>query len=210
MRKFYVLFLLSTAGFGFAQTYQFDFLTKYRITGSDIISEKVSYQNTDDFSYFLNLFKDVNDFTAVLYDRKSKIIHFFSVVESKEGQEIQFQFTYDYSKNTYYSEPTNSRVEISEISESPKIISLKTYTSRRAKKPVSECIMSLRKANKNLIQLYRSDAVLWNSGTEGISEIGNYIVAVSREKYRNTSFSTILQEYKNVNFQITLPKELKF
>ena len=210
MRKFYILGLVVTASFSFAQTYQFDFLTRYGSSISNTTFETVRYNNTNDFSYFLNLFKDVNDFMAILYDRNSKIIHHFSVVESKVGQEIEFHFTYEYSRKTNYSEPNNLRIEISEISESPKIISLKTYTSKRAKKPIAECIMTLRKANKNLILLYRSDALLWNSDTKGISDIGNYIIAESQEKYRNNTYKAILKEYKNVNFQLTLPKVLKF
>ena len=210
MKKSLLIFSIFSCICFQAQTYHFDFLTKYSSTSSKTTAERVRYHNTDDFSYFLNLYKSVRDFTAILYDRKNNLMHHFSVVESKKAQDIEFSFSYSYSEKSNFQRPSNYRFEISEISASPKIFSLKTYTSKRAKKPFSECIMTLRKANKNLMQLYGSDAVLWNNETKDLAEIGKNIITEAREKYQNTSFDVILKEYKNVNFQITLPNELQF
>ncbi|WHF52252.1 hypothetical protein QGN23_03000 [Chryseobacterium gotjawalense] len=214
MRKISILLLLMMGSFGFAQTYQFDFLTKYVSTNlqNKRSNEFVSYNNSDDFSYYLKLRKSDSDFTATLYDHERNLAHHFSVVESKVGNEIQFQFLYvNTSKLQNIIKHENYRYEFSEISaDSPKIISLKIYASKRAKKPRVEKELTLKKANKNLIQLYRSDWLHWSDSTYDLSKIGNYIVAESIEKFNNNICQTNLKEYKNVDLKITIPKELKF
>ena len=214
MRKISVLFLVLLFNFTFAQTYQFDFLTKYESTGSQNkrSNEFVSYNNSDDFSYYLTLRKSNSDFTATLYDHNRNLAHHFSVKESKDRNEIQFQFLYSHtSKLQKIINPKNYRYEFSESStDSAKIISVKVFGSKRAKKPRVAYELTLKSANKNLLQLFRSDALYWDDNKADLSKIGNYIVAKSTEKYNNTICQTNLKEYKNVDFQITIPQALKF
>ena len=95
IKKISFLFLLLLFSFGFAQTYQFDFLTKYSSKDSQhqFAREFVTYNNSDDFSYYLHLKKSESDFTAKLYDHKSNLAQNFSVKESKVDGKIQFQFS---------------------------------------------------------------------------------------------------------------------
>lgn len=213
MRKISILFLVLFFSLGFAQTYEFDFLTKYSSENSKnkFTRDLVSYHNSDDFSYYLKLKKNDADFTATLYDHQRNLAHHFSVIESKVGHEIEFQFLYvNTSKLQNIIKHENYRYEFSEISASnPKIISLKIYPSKRAKKPKVENLITLKKANKNLIQLYRSDCLHWSDSTYEFSKIGNYIVTQSIEKFNNNICQTNLKEYKNVDLKIMIPKELK-
>lgn len=213
MTKIYILFLLMLFSFGFSQTYQFDFLTKYssKDEKSQVVRETVSYNNTDDFSYYLKLRKGDSDFTATIYDHKRNLAHNFSVVESKQKGEIIFQFRYENSgKLASSSYARNYRYEFSEIpEESLKVVSLKIYTSKRAKKPASEKILTLKKADKNLIPLFRSEWLHLYSDYLNVQDLGNYIVSKAIEKYKVGTCESVLEEYKNVDFTIELPKKLK-
>lgn len=213
MKKNSILFLLLFFSFGFAQTYEFDFLTKYISENSKnkFTRDLVSYHNSDDFSYYLKLKKSDADFTATLYDHQRNLAHNFSVLETKIGGEIQFQFLYiNSSKLAKTSDDKNSRYEFSEISEtSPKTISLKIYPSKRAKNPISENTITLEKANKNLIPVFRSEWFHLYGKNDNVSALGNYIVSESIEKYKNYTCAIKLKEYKNVDLTITLPQELK-
>lgn len=79
MTKIYILFSLIFVSLSFSQTYQFDFLTKYSANNSTTrsIGESVTYNNTDDFSYYLKLRKTEDDFKASLYDYDKNLVHHF-------------------------------------------------------------------------------------------------------------------------------------
>ncbi len=81
MRKISILLV----SFVSAQTYNFDFLTKYVSTDIKTLNSKefVTYNNSDDFSYYLKLRKTQGDFSATLYDHENNSAHNFSVEESK-------------------------------------------------------------------------------------------------------------------------------
>lgn len=213
MKKISTLFLLLLFSLGFAQTYEFDFLTKYTTENSKnkFISDLVSYHNSDDFSYYLKLRKNDSDFSATLYDHQRNLAHNFSVLESKVGGEIQFQFLYiNSSKLAKANDDKNYIYEFSEISaNNPKIISLKIYSSKKAKNPLYESTIKLEKANKNLIPVFRSKWSHVYRKSNPFSELGNYIVSESLEKYKNFTCEIKLKEYKTVDLKITLPKELK-
>ena len=118
MRKIYILFLLFVFSLSFSQTYHFDFLTKYVSTNpkNKNVYESVSYNNTDDFSYFLQLRKNESYFRATLYDHQRNLAHYFSVVESLANGEIFFQFIYENSHRIKFSNNAkNYRYEFSEI-----------------------------------------------------------------------------------------------
>ena len=85
MKKISTLILITFFSFAFSQTYHFDFLTKYSSTNfkTKNIREIVSYNNSDDFSYYLRLNKTKEDFTASLYDHEKNVEHYFSVKETK-------------------------------------------------------------------------------------------------------------------------------
>lgn len=134
------------------------------------------------------------------------------VNETKLNNEIRFRFTYLNSTRFQTSNSLkNYRYEFSEISEnSPKVLSLKIFSSKKKKKPSSEKEFTLEKANKNLIPLYRSEWLHQYGNNEIVQNIGNYIVVKAVEKYKTFTCEIILKEYKNVDLQITLPKKLKF
>lgn len=96
MRKISTLFLLVFFSLSFGQTYQFDFLTKYASTNSKnkTTHESVTYNNSDDFSYYLKLRKTEDNFNASLYDFDRSFAYNFSVKETKVNGEIRFEFTY--------------------------------------------------------------------------------------------------------------------
>ena len=212
MTKISFLFSFLFFSLSFSQTYQFDFLTKYSSTSSKTknIGESVTYNNSDDFSYYLRLNKTKEDFTASLYDHKRNLEHYFSVIETKVNGEIRFQFTYINSAKLLTSTlMKNYRYEFSEISATdPKVVSLKIYLSKRAKKPINEKEFTLQKANKNLIPLYRSEFLREYSDDGELQKVGNYIVSKAIEKYKTVTCEVVLKEYKNVDLQLVVPAKL--
>ena len=213
MKKISTLILITFFSFAFSQTYHFDFLTKYSSTNfkTKNIREIVSYNNSDDFSYYLRLNKTKEDFTASLYDHEKNVEHYFSVKETKINGEIRFQFTYiNTAKLLTSTLMKNYRYEFSEIyANSPKVVSLKIYPSKRAKKPINEKEFTLQKANKNLIGLYRSEWLHEYSDDGELQKVGNYFVSKAIEKYKTVTCEVVLKEYKNVELQIVVPEKLK-
>lgn len=212
MTKISFLFSFLFFSLSFSQTYQFDFLTKYSstIVKTKSIGESVTYNNSDDFSYYLRLNKTKEDFTASLYDHKRNLEHYFSVIETKVNGEIRFQFKYINSAKLLTSTlMKNYRYEFSEISANdPKVVSLKIYLSKRAKKPINEKEFTLQKANKNLIPLYRSEWLREYSDDGELKKVGNYIVSKAIENYKTVTCEVVLKEYKNVDLQLVVPAKL--
>ena len=213
MIKISFLFSFLFFSLSFSQTYDFDFLTKYASTNlkTKKVYESVSYNNTDDFSYYLRLNKTKEDFTANLYDHQRNLEHYFSVKETKVNGEIRFQFTYINSARLLTSNSLkNYRYEFSTISaDNPKILSLIIYPSKRAKKPINEKEFTLEKANKNLIPLHRSEWLHRYENDGEVKNLGNYIVSKVVEKYKTVTCEVVLKEYKNVDLQIVVPEKLK-
>ena len=213
MTKLSFLFSFLFFSLSFSQIYDFDFLTKYASTNvkTKNIRESVNYNNSDDFSYYLRLNKTKEDFTAHLYDHQRNLEHYFSVKETKVNGEIRFQFTYINSARLLTSSSLkNYRYEFSEISaDNPKVLKLKIYSSKRAKKPINEKEFTLEKANKNLIPLYRSEYLHENAHDGEFQKLGNYIISKAVEKYKTVTCEVVLKDYKNVDLQIVIPEKLK-
>ena len=109
MRKIYTLFLLSFFSCAFSQTYQFDFLTKYSAENltTKSIRESGTYNNTDDFSYYLKLKKTEDDFQASLYDYNKSLVHYFTVKETKVSVHLLKFYTIS---NIQFSEKLSLRI----------------------------------------------------------------------------------------------------
>ena len=118
MKKIYLFVALSLSVVITAQTYNFDFLTKYSSTNTKnkFSYEFINYSNTDDFTYNLSLAKSKDQFVAILFDKNKELKHHFTVTESKEKGMIQFQFQYDYSYKSSSAKNKNQYIyEFSEV-----------------------------------------------------------------------------------------------
>lgn len=209
-KSLFVSLMLFCAGIN-AQTYAFDFLTKYKLKTKDPKHEveSVNYFNSDDFAYYMHLVKGPDSFRALLTDRGRMLAHRFTVTESKVKGEIYFSFTYDSSfKLNNRSKEIKSRIEFKEIPGSTHQVLMKKYASKKAKKPVSEERLTLSPANKNLFRMYsisRSSEVDY-----GINYPGNHIVTRAEITEGKENCEVVLDEYMNVDLVLTLPTELKF
>lgn len=214
MRKIYILFLLLPFSLGFSQTYQFDFVTNYTSTSSKnkLAYDNVNYFNSDDFSYSLKIINHENELQGILGDRTSNLAHHFKVLKSKLNNEIQFQFFYEYSTNlNAINYDKDYRFEFVEKPNIPgKEVVLKMYRTKKSKRPFLTQTLSLVTANKNLFPIYRLSVLhhFWSYNELIYPE--NYMVSKAIDKTGNQTCEINLKEYKNVDLQITLPKELKF
>lgn len=214
MRKIFIFILVLFFYFSFGQTYQFDFLTKYVATNSKNKSSQdhVNYFNSDDFNYKLRVSLHDKELQAILSDHETKLAHHFKVIQSNINNEITFKFNYDHSividpidyDKTY-------RFEFDEVPESDgKEVVMKLYRTKKSKKPFMIQKLSLIRSNKNLFPMYRLSTLLHFWSYKQLMYSGDFMVSKAVEKNGNLICETNLTEYKNVNFQITLPKELKF
>lgn len=212
MIKFYYIFFIAVSAFANSQSYNFDFLTKYNThnskNGADF--DTVSYFNSDDFSYYLKLSKSEKKFSAFLTDEKKKLVHCFKVLESNVKGEVQFQFSYEYSRN-YIPENSseNYHFQFSPVSETaPKEVILKVFKSKKSKKPIFEQNLTLLPANKNLFAMYKKSILRYLHTSEENSFQGNYMVKKVVEKHKDFTCEINLEEYKNIDLELKLPEKL--
>ena len=211
MKKIYLFVALSLSVVITAQTYNFDFLTKYSSTNTKnkFSYEFINYSNTDDFTYNLSLAKSKDQFVAILFDKNKELKHHFTVTESKEKGKIQFQFQYDYSYKSSSAKIKNQYIyEFSEVDVHSKNVTLKIFKNDKKKKQIKEQQLTLKPANVNLFPIYQETLLAQYPSNQTLTE--NYIVSKAVEHCEKCTCEVELKEYKNVELQINLPKKLIF
>lgn len=213
MKKLYIFTVFFLFILGNSQTYSFDFITNYTLESADkkFSKESVNYFNSDDFSYSLSISKTEDHFTGTIYDSNANKAHCFNITESKEKCEVIFSFKYDYTYDfKRHNTIKTSHIQLTTLPEtSPSKVVMKIYSTKKAKKPRSESILSLKTANKNLFPMY----LLSRKGISGFlsnnSLSGNYIVTSEIIKEGKATCEFVLKEYKNVKLDLVVPTPLK-
>lgn len=214
MIKIVFLSFLFFSGITFSQTYNFNFVTKYSSKNlkTNQKYEIINYFNSGNFGYNLRLFKVENDFYAYLVDFKTKTLHKFSVKENKENNEIIFNFFYVSSIYTGYDVTNyrNYRFEFSK--QEDKKFLLKIFRSKKAKRPEEEIVLNLKNANTNLFPIFRIAALHPFEAVNDFNIEGNFVVekAIYNNKKQNIYCEIRLEEYRNINLEIMLPKKLEY
>ena len=215
MKKLYALTIFFAFALANSQTYSFDTVTKYVLNNAKKkgIKESVNYFNSDDFNYFLKVTRVPDYLSATLFDSKTDLAHHFTVKESKSNGNIFFAFEYDYSYKLTTKHLINQKqyITFGEISEtSPKQVSMQVFSSKKAKKPFARHLLTLLPAPKNMLPMFAMSRsynyVLMNE----VKLPGNYMVVRDDITEDKISCEFILEDYKDVELQITLPKTLKF
>ena len=215
MKKLYALTIFFAFALANSQTYSFDTVTKYVLNNAKKkgIKESVNYFNSDDFNYFLKVTRVPDYLSATLFDSKTDLAHHFTVKESKSNGNIFFAFEYDYSYKLNAKHLINQKqyITFGEISEtSPKQVSMQVFSSKKAKKPFARHLLTLLPAPKNMLPMFAMSRsynyVLMNE----VKLPGNYMVVRDDITEDKISCEFILEDYKDVQLQITLPKTLKF
>lgn len=216
MRNIYlILIILLSTGVG-GQKYSFDFLTKYESKSTDSnrpgSQDVVNYFNSDDFNYYLRLFKNKSGFYAYLYDYSKMKWHKFDVKEDYKNGELQFTFDYAGTKQLTWSKSSfkNYRFEFSNVSD--KSANLKIYKNQKAAKPLREYTFQLKKANKNLFPMIRIAMMHPYENIEALDITKNVIVEKASDICieRECNCEMTLTAYKNVELDLVIPKEKKF
>ena len=215
MRNIYlILIILLSIGVG-GQKYSFDFLTKYESKSTDSnrpgSHDVVNYFNSDDFNYYLRLFKNKSGFYAYLYDYSKMKWHKFDVKEDYKNGELQFTFDYAGTKQLTWSKSSfkNYRFEFSNVSD--KSANLKIYKNQKSTKPLREYTFHLKKANKNLFPMIRIAMMHPYENIEALDITKNVIVEkatdICIEKECNCEMT--LTAYKNVELDLEVPSTTK-
>lgn len=211
----FLLLILWISSFN-AQNYSFDFLTKYISTSSDpkITDSRdlVTYFNTDDFSYYLTLRKTSTGFYGYLTDENRKTMHKFDVTEEQKDGEIEFSFNYTGTRKLSGHPVNLKKVRIQYEEMAPDSVKLKIFKNESATKPEREYLLKLKKANKNLFPIARIVMMHPYEAAAAVDFGRNIVVEkasdICIEKRCNCDIT--LAEYKNVELDLQLPKELKF
>jgi hypothetical protein len=212
MKKFYLFSSILLSTIAFSQTYHFDILTKYSIqnTAKKEILESTNYFNTDDFSYHLRITRSPEAFTGTILDITRKIAHRFSITETKVNGDYRFQFKYENSFSYDTNSFKNLRIELSGPPDiSSKKFNLKIFPRQRAKKYTVEHQLTLIPANKNLFPMYRVSMMHPYEKMNEVNIPGNYMVSKDVMKRGDITCEFILKEFKNVDFDLVVPKTLK-
>ena len=193
-----------------SQTYSFDFLTKYvsKDLKGNAQKDQVIYFNSDDFSYYLRLFRTPQSFYAILSDLKGRQTHVFDVVEQKNQGGINFKFKYVESKKMLINKEKykNFRFEFEEISSDS--LNLKIYNSKKAKRPTDEYSFIVKSANKPMFPMMRISAMFPFNDFSDLVLNRNVIVQKSKLTCRlhKCNCEIVLAEHKNVELDLKIPK----
>lgn len=212
MKKYFYLFSLLFSSFCFSQTYHFDTLIKYSTKNSSNKTQTdfVNYFNTADFSYTLSLSRSESRFVALLLDRGRNLMHYFTVLETKDKGETKFQFKYESSMKKYATKNLKDYYyEISEPSESsPKEVTLKIFKNKKSKKAVLEQTLIVQEAEQNLFPIYQNVLLAHYPTKQKFPE--NFMVSKAVELCNKCSCEIDLSENTRVALDIKLPEKLKF
>lgn len=215
MRNFFLLFVLFICNPVNAQKYTFNTLAKYSSSFENIKNEGVTYTNAEDDSYFLRIRKDKSSVTASLFDYKNLKLHTFIVWETKVNGEIVFHYDYqstsninyfnkkDYSKYVFVFETLASNDSINKVN-------LKVYGSSKKKNPLRNYDLQIKNHEKNLFPVFRIHCM---HPYEFLESLNIFKTGVVLNAQGNTSSGKLiefkLEELKDVNFRITIPKQKK-
>lgn len=198
-----------------AQTYSFDFLTKYvskyNAPEKSSTKEKLTYFNTDDFSYHLQVWKNENNLYGNLYDYSRKQIHKFDITEEKRDGEIYYSFQYTGTRKLINPHGNLEKKHLEFVENGADSVTVKIFKNSRAKNPEREYALKLKKANKNLFPIAR---IVFMHPYEDLSALNlNRNVMVDKATdiciEKNCNCEVSLSEYRNVELDLELPKTLK-
>ncbi len=211
MRKIYyiilfLLFILSSQ----AQKYEFDLLTKYNSISVNFERESLVYSNSRNQNYFLYVERDSLTKHAKLYDIENKTLHNFSILESKQKNELFFEFKYLDSKAiNQVSSFNNYEFDVKTINSDSinKVIKIELFKNKKRKKPEMISVLKVKNSNNNLFPLFRFSCLHPFEFNRNLNIPENVIVESATE----TLFSGIKIEhkllyFKEIKLEIQIPK----
>jgi hypothetical protein len=206
MKKKFVFTLLFVNLFLTAQTYHFDVMIKYGYKQNSIYNEVITYGNTNDDNISLTIFKN-NDLWADLRDLKNKMLYHFSVVENNTNQGIMFDFTY---KNSHkidisgYSKKMD--YDFAELKKDS-IFNIIVYKNKKKVKVKANMIFKIQKHESKLFHLFRSDFYHKYSAFDcNFIDFPFIVISTQFTEDKKLLETSKLVHYKNVDFDITIPK----
>ncbi|WP_304344746.1 hypothetical protein [Chryseobacterium koreense] len=139
-------------------------------------------------------------------------MHKFDVIEGQKDGEIEFSFNYTGTRKLWGHPVNLKKVRIHYEEMAPDSVKLKFFKNESTAKPEREYNLKLKKANKNLFPIARILMMHPYEAATAVDFGRNIIVEkasnICIEKLCNCDIT--LAEYKNVELDLQLPKELKF
>lgn len=209
MKRAYLLLSIFFCTSVFAQKFEFDLLTKYQSTTAHHSRESIVYANSKNSKYFLSIHTSPESKTARLYDLNKKIVHNFIVTESKNANELFFEFEYTDSKDIHdkmeYNkfQITHTTISTNDFEEEIKV---DIYKNAKRKTPKTSLILKVKKSNASLFSLFRYSCMHPFEWSQNLDIPKKMIVESAKGKtIIGETITHKLLEYKETKFEIEVP-----
>lgn len=205
--KFCSVLFLFTSFLVNGQTYDFNILTTYSITGrSNGNFERNIFSNKLNNSYFLEISKYNDKLKATISDLKLQKYHVFEVIETENEKDVkEFDFKYVESNNFFKNDSYPKVYYDYKVIESDSIyktIELTFYKNKRKKKKSSALELKLRINEFNLFPVFRFSYFHLISLNPELNIEENGIIESSLIKSENNSINCKLTHFEDVNFKL--------
>lgn len=174
-------------------------------------SETIIYSNTNDDSYFLEIYPRSKDSLAAITNLKDKRIHYFKVsdVKKEEDGEVTFKFKYINSKQGWGPSPLHAHdfeFRITESDSLVKTVLMIEWLNKKREKFITIRQLKIKDFPANMFSVYRFGRLHPYEVHSNINFNQNGIVVSSKRHDINSDYFTYLSKIKRVNF-ILEPKK---
>ncbi len=204
------LFLIFSNQIILAQSYFFNTLVKYT-SGN---RESILYTNSKNDAYYLRVLKLNDVLIADILDVETSKVHSFNIVETKSKEEIIFDFSYiktDEFNNGFEKTYSDYVIDFQEIERNDSIrkVKLIVYKNKKKKKIIIEYFLEIKDHSENLFPSFRQSCMhpMETFQKLNIFENGVVINASGNSFFNNKNITTKLEEIKEVNLELKIPKK---
>lgn len=205
MKSLFVIISLCTTLMNFAQTFEFDLLTRYKLSSDTFSTDKVVYSNRNNPSYFLQVWKHDTTYKAKLINMESLEVHTYNVTTSGEDNDLMFSFEHVCSEKIKYNKEFYSyNFEIDSLQTPTKISVVK---GRRKKKTGMYLNVNVEESHYNLFPLFRVSCFHPFEIRKDLKLNGNYLVRSAEGKnFQGNKCKCELVDFKEIKLVLNVPE----
>lgn len=194
-----------------AQTYDFNYLISYSVESlPNCKGESAIYINAKNDGYYLKLVKFSDNLKALIIDSSSNKVHYFTVNETKEKNEILFGFQYDYSgdfkKSIWYHNPKSVLSITDNTNEDVNNIELQVYKNHKKKKIESNFSLDVKKS-ENFFSAFKYCCIHPHQFKNEQNPENILVIKATETTKKGKLINYELKTLKKVNFQLVVPIE---
>lgn len=195
------LLLLLFLSIGYGQNYTFDKIVKSSSSTKFFPNQEWTHVfNSEDDSYYMQIYKRNDSLVSRIFDTKESKVHFF-YVDKSDSLQLKFMETKKMIKNV-----TENKFEFSEVKEKKgtKEITFKILNKKNRK--VGKYNLKIKKTDKNYFSIFKLSALETLLFTEIVTPM-NFMVLEARGRNASGVFVKYkLKSIEDINLSIIIPK----